>query len=129
MVTDNDTIAANLNTLSSIGDTLNALDGERLATTHLLPRLDEPRHLLPGMGSSMPNIVYPFSTSFVGFLHGINAVLCKSLLEDWVGQSQIGSDAVVEGVIAVCDVVVSPSELPCAAKDLSVACVIRRHQE
>jgi len=124
MVTDDDTIAANLNTLSSIGNTLNALDGKRLAATHLLPCLDEPRHFLPGMGSAMPDIVYPFGTSFVRFLHGINAVFCKSLLEDWVGQSQISSDAVVEGVVTVRDIVMSPSELPCAVKDLSVACLI-----
>jgi hypothetical protein len=125
MVTDNNTITANLNTLFSIGHTLNTLDGERLATTHLLPRLDQPRHFLPGMGSSVPDIVYPFGTCFVRFLYRINAVLCESLLEDWVGQAQIGTDTVVEGVVAVCDVVVSPSELPSAEKYLSVASSIR----
>jgi hypothetical protein len=85
MIADNDTITANLNTLFSIGHTLNTLDGERLAATHLLPRLDQPRHLLPGMGSSVPDIVYPFGTCFVRFLYRINAVFCESLLEDWVG--------------------------------------------
>jgi hypothetical protein len=87
MVADNDTITANFNTLSSIGNTLDTLDGKRLATTHLLPGLDQPRHLFPGMGSSMPDIVYPFGTCFVGLLYRINTVFCESLLEDWVGES------------------------------------------
>ena len=117
MVTDNNAITADLNALSGIGNTLDALDGEGLAAAHLLPRLDQPRHLLPGMGSAMPDIVYPFGTSFVGFLLGINAVLCESLLEDWVGQATISTDTVVEGVVAVCDIVMSPSELPCAVKN------------
>lgn len=64
------------------------------------------------MGSSMPDIVYPFGTCFVGLLYRINTVFCESLLEDWVRQAQISTDAVVEGVVAVCNVVVSPSELP-----------------
>jgi hypothetical protein len=33
-------------------------------------------------------------------------------LEDWVRQAQISTDAVVEGIVAVCDIVMSPSELP-----------------
>lgn len=129
MVADNDAIAADLNTLSSIGNTLDALDSERLATTHLLPGLDQPRHLLPGMGSAMPDIINPFGTGFVGLLYGIDAVLRESLLEDRVGQAQIGTDTVVEGIVAVCYVVVSPSKLPCAVKDLSVAAWIRNHQK
>ena len=121
MVTDNNTIAANLNTFSSIGNTLDTLDGERLAATHLLPRLDQPRHLLPSVRSSMPDIVYPFGTCFVWLLDRINAILCKPFLEDWVGQAQIGTNTVIESVVAVCDVIMSPSELPCAVKEVSVA--------
>lgn len=125
MVTDDNTITTNLNTLSGIGHTLDSLDSERLAAAHLLPGLNEPWHLLPAVGSAMPDVVDPLGTCLVRFLLRVNAVFRESLLEDWVGQTKISTNAVIEGVVAVCDIIVSPSKLPCAARKLSVVNLIK----
>jgi hypothetical protein len=121
MVTDDNAITADLNTLLGIGYTLDALDSEGLATAHLLPCLNEPGHLLPTVGSSMPDIVNPLGTCLVRFLLGVNAVFGKPFLEDWIRQAQISTNAVVESIVAVRDIIVSPSKLPCAVKTLLTA--------
>lgn len=126
VVTDDNAITANLNTLLGIGYTLNALDGEWLAAAHLLPGLDKPGHLLPAMSSTMPDIVNPLGTCFIRFLLGVNAVFGEPLLEDWIRQTQISTNTVVESVVAVCYIIVSPSQLPCAVKTLSIAAFNRR---
>lgn len=129
MVTDDNAITANLDTLSGISHALNALDSEGLATAHLLPGLDKPRHLLPAVGSAMPDIVNPLGTCLVRFLLRVDAIFRKSLLEDWVGQTKVGTNAVVESVVAVCYIVMSPSKLPCAVRKLSIANSIRYDME
>lgn len=114
MVRNDNAITPNLNTFLSISHALDALDGKWLATAHLLPRLDEPGNLLPAVSSAVPDVVNPLGTCFVRLLFGIDAVFSESLLEDRVAQAEVGAEAVVEGVVAGGDIVVSPAELPSA---------------
>lgn len=129
VVADDNAITANFDTLSGIGYTLNTLDSKRLAAAHLLPGLDEPGHLFPAVCSAMPDIVNPLGTCLVRFFLRVDAVFRKSLLEDWVGQAKVSTNAVVESVVAVCYVVMSPAKLPCAMGRLIVAKLTRYEME
>lgn len=112
MVRDNNAIAPDLHSLLRICHGLNTLDSKRLPARNLLPRLDQPRHPIPAVCTTVPDIVNPFRACLVRLRLRINTVLRQSLLEHRVRQTQIRADAVVESVVRVRDVVVTPAELP-----------------
>ena len=61
----------------------------------------------------MPDGVDPFRSRFVRHGFGIDSIGCEAFLENGIREAEIGTDAVVEGVVGVCDVFVPPAELPC----------------
>lgn len=60
----------------------------------------------------MPDGVDPHGARLVGVGGRVDAGGGEAFLEDRVREAQVGADAVVEGVVACCDVVVAPAELP-----------------
>lgn len=87
VVRDNDTVAADLNSLLGVSHALDALDSKRLAAAELLPRLDQPRDLAPVVRAAVPDIVDPLRTGLVGHGLWVNAVLREALLEHGVGEA------------------------------------------
>lgn len=59
----------------------------------------------------MPHVVDPFRAGFVRHGFGIDAICCEALLENGVREAEIRALAVVESVVGVCHVVMSPAEL------------------
>lgn len=56
----------------------------------------------------MPDVVNPHRPGFVGLLDGIDAGFAEAFLEDGVGETEVGTDSVVEGVVRCCLIVVAP---------------------
>lgn len=112
-----DAVTANLHALLGVLYVLNTLDCERLATADLLPRLDEPWHLLPAVCPAMPHVVNPLCAGLVRHRLRVDTILLQPLLEDWIRQTEVGANAVVEGVVGGVDVIVAPAELPCVHRE------------
>lgn len=60
----------------------------------------------------MPHVVDPHGAGLFRVRLGVDTRGREALLEDGVGEAQVGADAFVEGVVARRDVVVAPAELP-----------------
>lgn len=60
----------------------------------------------------MPHIVDPQRARLFRLRLGVDACGGEALLEDRVGEAEVGADAFVEGVVAGGGVVVPPAELP-----------------
>ena len=75
------TVAADIDATLRIRYALNPFDRERLPTTNLLPRLDQPRHLFPAVRSAMPDVVDPQCTGLVRLGLGIDSGRLQSPLE------------------------------------------------
>lgn len=76
-----------LHCLLRVPNVLDALDAERLPARDLLPRLHQPRHLLPRMHPTMPHLVDPLGARLIGLLLRVYAVLGQPLLMDGVTET------------------------------------------
>ena len=112
VVAHHDAVDAELDGPLRVRDALDAFKAEGLAAADGLPRLDQPGHLVPVVGTAVPHVVDPHGARALGLLLGINARGREALLEDRVREPQVGADAAVEGVVPLRDVVVAPAELP-----------------
>ena len=66
----------------------------------LLSRSAEESMLFPSPSSSMPDIVNLHCTGLIRLCLWINACLIHSLLENRVRESEVSSNAMIEGVVA-----------------------------
>ena len=107
-----DAVTPDLNTLLGVLHALNPLDTKGFPAADPLPRLDEPRHPVPAVRSPMPDVVDPERTCAPRILLRVDSLLRESFLKHGVGETQIGTDAAVKGVVPRRDVVVAPAELP-----------------
>lgn len=81
-----------LNRPPRIPNVLSLLQHKRLAPRNPLPRLLNPRHLLPRMRAPVPDIVDPFSSRFVRHGLRINAIGRETLLKHRVREPGLRLD-------------------------------------
>jgi len=113
MVADHDTIHTKLHGFLRICHTLDTLQAEWLSSTNHLPLLHQPRHLLPTPRPSMPNIINPHRTSLIRLFLRIDALFLHPFLKHRIRQSQISTNAMVERIITLRLIMMSPRQLPC----------------
>ena len=112
VVADDQAITAGGYGAARVGYRLDPLQEERAAVADLLPGADQPGEFVPGPGAAVPDGVDPGGAGALRLPRRVDAHFFEALLEDMVGEPEVGADAAVESVVASSDVVVSPAELP-----------------
>ena len=109
VVGHDDAVAADVDGLLRVSDGLDVLETDWPAAADPLPRLDEPRDLVPAPRSAVPDAVDLQRARLVELCDGIDSRFLETFLEDWIAEAEVRADAVIEAVVGCGDIIVSPA--------------------